>query len=316
MKMITNSNALKEYTLCDLQSHLNQAIYSYNQNGIIVLKEFINQVELTDLLNEIAIIQHDAELDIAQNWNNEIVCFYSKNPLKPESEPKDYVTEPYFQSSSHKGHVFYEVIDSVRVINRIGHGMHLIEKYSMMQQTVYKNPMLRLIFKGIGFRRPICHLSVYIPKYPHGLGSEVRPHQESTFAYTEPTSVVVLWLALEDACIENACMYGIMGSNRWPLKWVSRVNHQLKTRQFAPLNEVYIPDFTTENYCYTPLEVKAGDALLFHGNFVHCSPVNNSSYSRKALSFQFIETLGVNYPKSNWLKSPNHAYLYGLTDKD
>ncbi|WP_392537288.1 phytanoyl-CoA dioxygenase family protein [Legionella sp. 227] len=310
MKTSISSNALKEYTLFDLQSNLNQAINSYNQNGIIVLKEYLNQVELPKLLNEIEIIQNDAELDIAQNWNNEIVCFYSKNPLKPESEPKEYVTKPYFQSSSHKAHVFYEVIDDVRVVNRIGHGMHLFEKYSMMQQTVYKNSMLKLIFKGIGFRKPICHLSVYIPKHPHGLGSEVRPHQESTFAYTEPTSVVVLWLALEDASIVNGCMYGVMGSNRWPLKWVSRVNHQLKTRQFEALNDVHIPDFVSENYCYTPLEVKAGDALLFHGNFVHCSPINNSSYSRKALSFQFIETLGVNYPKSNWLQPPNRVYLY------
>ncbi|MCE0721872.1 phytanoyl-CoA dioxygenase family protein [Legionella resiliens] len=310
MKTIANSNALTEYNLYDLQSDLKQAVCSYDKNGIIVLKDYINQAELTGLLSEIELIQHDAELDIAQNWDNEIVCFYSKNPLKQESEPKEYVTQPYFQASNHKGHVFYEVIDNVRVVNRIGHGMHLIEKYSMMQQTVYRNPMLMMILKGIGYRRPICHLSVYIPKYPYGSGSEVRPHQESTFAYTEPTSVAVLWLALENACIENACMYGIMGSNHWPLKWVSRVSHQLKTRQFEPLNDVYIPDFITENYCYTPLEVKAGDALLFHGNFVHCSPVNYSSCSRKALSFQFIETVGVNYSKSNWLQPPNQANLY------
>lgn len=310
MNAIFNSGALKEFALSDLQSNISQAVSSYNQNGIIVLKDYINPAELTNLLNELEIIQYDAEMDIAQNWNNEIVCFYSKNPLQPEYEPKEFVTEPYFQSSSRKGHIFYEVINSTRVINRIGHGMHLVDKYSMMRQTVYKNPMLQSIFKGIGFRKPICHLSVYIPKCPHGMGSEVRPHQESTFAYTEPTSVAVLWLALEDACIENACMYGIMGSNRWPLKWVSRVNHQDRTRQFEQVNEVYIPDFITENYCYTPLEVKAGDALLFHGHFVHCSPVNNSSKTRKALSFQFIETLGVNYPESNWLQPPNQFYLY------
>ncbi|ARB93055.1 phytanoyl-CoA dioxygenase [Legionella longbeachae] len=310
MEMIANSHALNGYNLDELQSDLNTAICSYNQNGIIVLKDYISQIDLTRLLSEIKLIQHDAEVDIAQNWNNEIVCFYSKNPLQQESEPKEYVTEPYFQASSQKGHVFYEVIDNVRVINRIGHGMHLVEKYSMMQKTVYRNPMLMMILKGIGYRRPICHLSVYIPKYSHGLGSEVRPHQESTFAYTEPASVIVLWLALEDACIENACMYGIIGSNHWPLKWVSQVNLQNKTRQFKQLNDVSIPDFSKENYCYTPLEVKAGDALLFHGHFVHCSPVNYSNCSRKALSFQFIETLGVNYSRNNWLQPPNHAYLY------
>ncbi|AUH71087.1 phytanoyl-CoA dioxygenase [Legionella sainthelensi] len=310
MKSITCSHVLKKYDLNALQTDLNQAVCSYNQNGIIVLKNYINQVELTRLLSEIELIQYDAEADIVQNWNNEVVCFYSKNPVQQESEPNEYVTEPYFQASNQKGHVFYEVIDNIRVINRIGHGMHLIEKYSMMQQIVYRNPMLMTILKGIGYRRPICHLSVYIPKFSHGLGSEVRPHQESTFAYTKPASVIVLWLALEDACVENACMYGIIGSNHWPLKWVSHVNHQEKTRRFNKLNDVFIPDFIKENNCYTPLEVKAGDALLFHGHFVHCSPVNYSNCSRKALSLQFIETLGVNYSKSNWLQSPNHIYLY------
>ncbi|MCE3045620.1 phytanoyl-CoA dioxygenase family protein [Legionella sp. 16cNR16C] len=307
MNAIVNSGALKAF---DHQFDLNETVSCYKQDGIILLKDYINSVDLNRLLNEIEIIQYDAEIDLEQNWNNEIVCFYSKNPLRPKSEPKEFVTEPYFLSSSHKGHIFYEKINNTRVINRIGHGMHLIDKYAMMQQTVYKNLMLQSILKGIGFRKPICHLSVYIPKFPYGTGSEVRPHQESTFAYTEPASVAVLWLALEDACIENACMYGIMGSNHWPLKWVSRVDHQLKTRQFEQLNEVYIPDFITENHWYTPLEVKAGDALMFHGNFVHCSPVINSNRSRKALSFQFIETEGVNYPESNWLQPPNQVCLY------
>jgi hypothetical protein len=298
------------HTINDLQSNLNQVIDDYNKHGIVVLKNYIKQVELIRLFNEVELIQHDAELDITQHWNNELVCFYSKNPLKSDSELREYVTKPYFQASSHKGHVFYEMIDNVRAINRIGHGMHLIEKYAMMQQIVYHSPMLLAMLKGLGFIRPICHLSVYIPKYPHGLGSEVRPHQESTFAYTEPTSVVVLWLALDDAYIENACMYGILGSNHWPLKWVSRVNRQTKTRSFEQINDVYIPNFITEKNNYTPLEVKAGDALLFHGNFVHCSPINHSNSSRKALSFQFIETLGAHYPDTNWLQPHNQVYLY------
>ncbi|WP_419418625.1 phytanoyl-CoA dioxygenase family protein [Legionella sp. D16C41] len=308
----TTLNGLKEYSLADLQANLDQAVNNYNQNGIIVLKNYINQIELAQLLTEIKTIQYDAELDVIQNWGNEIVCFYSKNPMKSDSQLNEYVTEPYFQESSHKAHVFYEIINNKRVINRIGHGMHLIEKYSQMQQTVYRNAMLIKILQGIGFKRPICHLSVYIPKYPKGSGSEVKPHQESTFAYTEPTSVVVLWLALDDAYVENACMYGVIGSNRWPLKWVSQVNHQAKVRRFKQLNDVYIPDFVTEHNDYTPLEIKAGDALLFHGNFIHCSPINNSSYMRRALSFQFIETLGTIYPTNNWLQPPNNLYLYNV----
>jgi ectoine hydroxylase-related dioxygenase (phytanoyl-CoA dioxygenase family) len=311
--MINNSlksNYLNEYTLDDLTSNLDQAISSYDQHGIILLKNYINTNHVTTVLDEIDIIQTDAKKDIAQNWNNKVVCFYSKNPSASSNTTRDYVTESYFQKSSQKAHVFYETINHIRVVNRIGHGMHLIDKYTNIQNVVYHNPMLLTLLKGLAYQKPVCHLSVYIPKHPRGIGSEVRPHQESSFAYTEPTSVTVLWLALEDACIDNACMYGIPGSHRWPLKWISQVNHHQKTREFLLLNNIHIPDFITEKSQYIPLEVKAGDALLFHGNFVHCSPANHSTRSRRALSFQFLETAGVHYPDFNWLQPANRVYLY------
>lgn len=310
MQQTYDKNKLHHVEHHDIQYNFNQVREHYEHNGIISLKELISPADREDLLHEINTIQWDAEEDITKNWNNETICFYSKNPLKPEMDNREYVTEPYFQASGKTAHVFYEAIDGNRVVNRIGHGMHLREQYPMMQQLVYNNDMLLRVLKGIGLKKPVCHLSVYIPKHPNGAGSEVRPHQESTFAYTEPHSVVVLWLALEDALIENACMYGILGSNKWPLKWVSRVNHQEKSRVFEKINDCPIPDFVNEHNRYLPLEVRAGDALLFHGNFVHCSPVNTSAFSRKALSFQFIETEGTHYPDTNWLQQPNVRHLY------
>lgn len=305
-----NQKKLAIFSANEIRTNLWEVLEYYERNGIIGLNEYLTPSGRVSLLDELVTIQQEAEDDMFANWNNQMVNFYSKNPLRTKPDDKEYVTEPYFQASRNKAHVFYEMIENIRVVNRIGHGMHLIDRYSMMQQAVYNNPILIALLKGIGFKKPICHLSVYIPKYPNGAGSEVRPHQESTFAYTVPQTVVVLWVALEDALIENACMYGILGSNHWPLKWVSRVNHQAKTRQFEQISELHIPDFVTENNCYIPLEIKAGDALLFHGNFVHCSPINTSANSRKALSFQFIETHATHYPETNWLRNPNNRYLY------
>ncbi|HAT8637644.1 TPA: Dot/Icm T4SS effector LegD2 [Legionella pneumophila subsp. pneumophila] len=310
MDNLLNEKKLTIFTSNEIQDNLNRVLKNYEQNGIIGLNGYLNQANRISLLNELEIIQKDAEQDIVRYWNNKVIHFYSKDPLKPESVDREYVTEPYFQASSNKAHVFYEVIDNMRVVNRIGHGMHLINRYPMMQRAVYDSPVLLDLLKGIGFKKPICHLSVYIPKYPNGIGSEVKPHQESTFAFTEPQSVVVLWVALEDALIENACMYGVLGSNHWPLKWVSKVDRETKARHFEQVHQLHIPDFMTEREFYTALEVKAGDALLFHGNFVHCSPMNTSKNSRKALSFQFIETYEVDYPETNWLYPPNKVYLY------
>jgi phytanoyl-CoA hydroxylase len=289
----------------------------YDKNGIIYLADFLDASSLQALIQEIDQGQLNAEKDIANHWNNNRVCFYSKNAEKSDKAQHDFATEDYFQRSHDKAHVFYENIGSVLAVNRIGHGMHLVPEFKNMQKMVYENDRLTNTLKSIGFIKPICHLSVYIPKYPHSIGSDVRPHQESTFAYTEPQSVVVLWLALEDARIDNACMWGILGSHKWPLQYISRVNHVNKTRHFERVNDdICIPDFNTKDEHFTPLEVKAGDALLFHGNFVHCSPINNSDRSRKALSLQFIETHDVMYASTNWLQPPNKHYIFNIAEEN
>ena len=40
------------------------------------------------------------------------------------------------------------------------------------------------------------------------------PHQDSTFLYTDPPSVVGLWFALEDATVQNGCLFTLPGSHR------------------------------------------------------------------------------------------------------
>lgn len=283
----------------------------YHQHGIVYLKNFLTSSLITSLLTELKQAQLEAEKEIETNWNNEKVFFYSKNAAISQTHSKDYATTAYFQQSHNKAHVFYEEINGVNEINRIGHGMHLLEKFNHLHGMVYNNSKLVAILKMAGLIQPICQLSVYIPKHANEIGSDVKPHQEASFAQTQPSSVVVLWIALEDASIENACMWGILGSNKWPLQYLSRVDHIKKTRKFERIShEIEIPCFNKQRELFTPIEVKAGDAVFFHGNFVHCSPINTSSVSRKALSFQFIETKNVEYAASNWLQPRNNKLIY------
>ena len=52
-----------------------------------------------------------------------------------------------------------------------------------------------------------CSCWVQQPK----IGGEVAVHQDSTFLYTDPPTVVGLWLALEDATKENGCLWHLPG---------------------------------------------------------------------------------------------------------
>jgi hypothetical protein len=71
--------------------------------------------------------------------------------------------------------------------------------------------------EDVGMADPRLIQSMYIFKQPR-IGGEVVCHQDSTFLYTEPKSCVGLWFALEDATVENGCMWGLPGRHREGLR--------------------------------------------------------------------------------------------------
>ena len=62
---------------------------------------------------------------------------------------------------------------------------------------------------------------MYIFKQP-SIGGEVTCHQDSTFLYTDPMSCVGFWFALEDATLENGCLWAEPGGHRGPLRKLFR----------------------------------------------------------------------------------------------
>ena len=58
---------------------------------------------------------------------------------------------------------------------------------------------------------------MYIFKQPR-IGGEVLCHQDSTFLYTNPESTVGFWIALEDATINNGCLWVNPGGHKGPLR--------------------------------------------------------------------------------------------------
>ena len=65
----------------------------------------------------------------------------------------------------------------------------------------------------IGIVDPLAVQSMYIFKQPR-IGGEVSCHQVATFLYTEPTSVVGFWFAIEDATLDNGCLWAQPGGHR------------------------------------------------------------------------------------------------------
>ena len=99
-------------------------------------------------------------------------------------------------------------------INKIGHALHDLDP---LFDDFSRTPELAEVASDVGFDDPRLLQSMYIFKQP-SIGGEVTCHQDSTFLYTDPLTCVGFWFALEDATLENGCLWAEPGGHRGPLR--------------------------------------------------------------------------------------------------
>lgn len=186
-------------------------------------------------------------------------------------------------------------------LNKMGHAMHdldpVFERFS-------HGDRLAGAAESIGFSDPVIIQSMYIFKPPR-IGGEVVCHQDSTYLYTEPESCTGFWFALEDATIENGCMYFIPGLHKGPLK---QRNYRLSDTQLV--TEKVDPTPWPEEL-KLPAEARAGSLVLFDGRAPHLSGPNRSPRSRHAYTLHAIDR-SAHYPANNWLQRSPELPLRGF----
>jgi phytanoyl-CoA hydroxylase len=188
-----------------------------------------------------------------------------------------------------------------RSINKIGHALHDLDT---VFEQFSRTPELAQLAADLGFRRPLLLQSMYIFKQPN-IGGEVTCHQDSTFLYTEPQTVVGLWFALEDATLENGCLWAIPGGHRLGLK---------KRFMRAPGGGTQFIDFDETPWPLerlVPLEVSEGSLIVLDGLLPHMSYANLSPHSRQAYTLHLMES-DCRYDAANWLQRPSGLPLRGF----
>jgi phytanoyl-CoA hydroxylase len=186
-------------------------------------------------------------------------------------------------------------------INKIGHALHdLDEVFDQFSRT----GRLAQLIKDLGIARPLLVQSMYIFKQPR-VGGEVTCHQDSTFLYTEPMSVVGLWFALEEATRENGCLWAIPGGHQEGLR-----SRFVRAEDDGMRFEVYDSrEWPLEQL--VPLEVKRGTLIVLNGLLPHLSYSNRSAKSRHAYTLHVIDGT-YHYPKENWLRRSPSMPLRGF----
>jgi hypothetical protein len=111
---------------------------------------------------------------------------------------------------------------------------------------------------------------------PPRVGSEKPWHQDNAYFRVTPLDQVLgVWIALDDATVENGCMHVLPdGHKRGPL------------RHYHGRDCEIVPD-RIGDYLGEPIELPAGGALFFFGMLPHRTPVNTSSQRRRALQLHY-----------------------------
>lgn len=173
-----------------------------------------------------------------------------------------------------------------RALNKLGHALHdLIPAFTSLARSVE----VREAFAIAGLAQAKLVQSMVIFKQP-SIGGDVRWHQDASYLITNPSSVVGLWIALEDATLENGCLWMAPGAHQSPLRERYLVDWNRRSAELYPLDETPWPQ---EGEAIA-VEVKAGDAVIFHDHMPHRSFANVSGRSRVAV------TLHAHAPTSSW----------------
>jgi len=95
-------------------------------------------------------------------------------------------------------------------------------------------------------------------------------HQDEFFIPTRDRSLTGAWIALDDARVENGCLWVIPGSQKPGILWPAREHGD--SRFDCTLESI----FPYEKEGGTPVEVKAGSIVFFNGYLLHRSLPNTA----------------------------------------
>ena len=214
---------------------------------------------------------------------------------------QEHATDQYFLESGDQVRFFFEeeAFDAAgrqrqpkaRSINKIGHALHDLDP--VFRDFSYQ-PALAALVGALGLAEPLTLQSMYIFKQP-GIGGQVVWHQDSSFLHTEPDSVVGLWLALEDATVENGCLWALPGGHLGALK-----SRFVRAPGGGVTTIVHDPSPWPDQR-FVPLETPRGTLVVLHGRLPHGSAANRSARSRHAYSLHVIDG-ACHYAGDNWLQ--------------
>ena len=200
-------------------------------------------------------------------------------------------------------------LDAEQRLDGIRKLMHFVE-HSEPLRHLAEHPMLlgllgRLLALGSDVERkePVLFQDMGLSKPPK-IGREKPWHQDCAYFDVAPdTAVIGVWIALDEATLENGCMRVLAGGHHvGPVHHWKRRDWQICDADIRKLRDTERP--------VVAVPLKPGGMLLFNGMLPHGTPHNSSGLRRRALQYHYRPA------EVRMLSTDERLAIYGTEGKD
>ena len=181
-------------------------IRRFERDGILVVEDFLTQDEVSSIKAACRELVRDMDPKVHRG------VFSAKGDQNDKQTDDDY-----FMESNDKIRFFFETdaFDSngelqmakESSLNKMGHALHFLDP--TFKRVTFSDKM-KAVARSLDLKDPMVVQGMYIFKNPR-IGGEVTPHQDGTFLRNDPLKLVGYWFPIDDATLENGCLWFVPG---------------------------------------------------------------------------------------------------------
>lgn len=264
-------------------------------DGYLVIKNFLN-------FDAVSAIKHHMQEKVIPDLEGKWIEGGRKSSLF-SSYDNSKIDKEIFLRSAHGIEPFFEEealnitsgelkLPFSQALNKIGHALHAKDP---VFRELSEHSQLIEIMADLGYEKAKSVQSMYVFKRP-GIGGEVTWHQDQTFIRTDSKPVLGFWLAIDEASVENGCLWAIPGyhkERRLKKRFIRESDDTLRMEEFdiVPWDEERA----------LPLKASPGTLIVLDGHCPHRSSANLSDKPREAYTLHTVDARA-HYGHQNWIR--------------